>query len=203
MKNPERMLAISGLSLVIAGALGIASPASAAQPAPQATEKAAASSLLASDGWDDDDYVVGMYSSLSLCQKAGAYGIARGAWSDFQYRIASIPGRGQVWILSVPEDNWRWTAWGGGWPDNWLYRPTYVINSYAIGGAYLHPFRQWPGVRFGPWYGHGYGHGHGGGYGGGFGGGHGGGFGGGHGGGFGGGHGGGFGGGRGGGGGDS
>lgn len=103
-----RTLAIGGLGL-LAGA-GIGAPALAAEGAATASVKPSVSAV--SQHLPGATEVVGFYSTLGGCARAGLIGEHRGFWDSHVCVLIRTGFRSGAWALQVERDAWHWGAPG-------------------------------------------------------------------------------------------
>jgi hypothetical protein len=97
MHRVAQKFAFAGLGLAAGVAMGVG-PAQAATTTGQASARA--TTTQAQGTWDDGD-VVGYYSTLRRCERAGRIGEWRDRWDDYDcYRVRWGLNRG-AWALEV------------------------------------------------------------------------------------------------------
>lgn len=120
MKRITRLLAITGLGLGAALALG-AGPAQAATTEAQPAAHHAA--IQTTRHWNDNDDVVGYFRTRTGCERVGRLGEFRDRWDDYDCSRVRFGFNRGAWVLEVSTDNWNgdWDSdnWYDGWYSTW------------------------------------------------------------------------------------
>ena len=133
MNRVARLLAVAGLSLGTAVAIG-AGPAQAAPSTPQVTTQSATGGY-----YDfDDDETVGYFRTLRGCERVGRLGELRDRWDGYDCdRVYRGPFRG-AWELTV--EDWNDDYDNDNWYDGWY--GGYHGGDYRGGWKFWHHYRH-------------------------------------------------------------